>query len=462
MMSHPGLENAKNIMVQDSEYVTRGLLGENTETARSLRLRTTSTSTFTPSGRRCRCSTLLATASNTRTSYGSIRRSGTWPNPSSTLECHPSCRVKIPPYTGTTTTVNYPLLTVSSEAWTSTIKVPPMTLSKLGFEVMTLVEGNGPKIKRDGLNRRAFEDFWPVPATTAAWPVIIYNGPDGKASTASPKMAYPTPPPSVEPGAPPPQKGAWPALALRPRVAYALDPDEKLSDSSRDWMCQQAVEMPSMYDIDLLDCPNTKRPDNGLGQVPMGEGWGWDVPKISDTGAMILPGLVPPFGQIIGILGRMCEQPKQTKTSTTTQPSRPTESPPARADANQNTIKCFGSGHKMGNTRLRLGIESFCSNIGSDATPVNARGLTLNDRAAAGVLTAGYKRKDTKTLNQHDKISFNFEVLEGCAWTFDLGECTRYFKTVVDSCNCDGENGKQGGYGENNCIKWMTDPEYKW
>ncbi|GJD05036.1 lysM domain-containing protein [Colletotrichum higginsianum] len=389
---------------------------------------------------------------------------GIWDMAQPEFECQPPCRVKIPPYTGATTTVNYPLMTVSSDAWTSTITVPPMTLSKLGFEVMTLVEG-GPNVKRDGLNRRAFEDFWPIPATTAAWPVVIYNGPDCKVSTASPKTAYPTPPPSVEPGSPPPQKGAWPARALRPRAAYGLDPNKELSDSLRDWMCQRAAESPSLYDMDLLDCPNTKRPNNDSGQVPMGEGWGWDVPQISNNGTMILPGFGAPFNQIINILGRMCEQPQQTKTSTTiraqtTQPSRPTEKPLARPDANQNEIKCFGSGHKMGNTRLRLGIESFCSNIGSDALGVGARGL--NDRrAATGELTGGYKRRDTKTLDKNDKISFSFEVMDGCAWTFDLDECARYFKTAVDSCNCDGENGKQGGYGGNNCLKWMTDPEYK-
>ncbi|GKT56175.1 pectate lyase superfamily protein [Colletotrichum tofieldiae] len=128
---------------------------------------------------------------------------GIWDMAQPEFEFQTPCRVKIPPYTGATTTVNYPLMTISSGVWTSTITVPPMTLSKLGFEVMTLVEG-GPNVKRDGLNRRAFEDFWPIPATTAAWPVVVYTGPNGKASTASPKTAYPTPPPSIEPGARPP------------------------------------------------------------------------------------------------------------------------------------------------------------------------------------------------------------------------------------------------------------------
>lgn len=58
-------------------------------------------------------------------------------------------------------------MTVNQDAWTSTITARPMALSKLGFEVMTI---GGSNVKRDSgiLNCRAFEDFWPVPATTAA------------------------------------------------------------------------------------------------------------------------------------------------------------------------------------------------------------------------------------------------------------------------------------------------------
>ncbi|GKT56174.1 exo-beta-D-glucanase [Colletotrichum tofieldiae] len=166
----------------------------------------------------------------------------------------------------------------------------------------------------------------------------------------------------------------------------------------------------------------------------------------------------PPFGQIINLFGIMCEQPQQTTTTTTraqtTQPSQPTEWPRKRPDAKQNDIDCFGSGRKMSNVRLRNGIDSFCRNIGSEAG-VLARGL---DGRATGELLGGYKRESIKPFSGGEEISFSFEVLAGCAWTFDLDECTRYFKTPVDSCNCGGENDKQGGYGENNCLKWKTDP----
>ncbi|KAK3898662.1 hypothetical protein C8A05DRAFT_37746 [Staphylotrichum tortipilum] len=123
------------------------------------------------------------------------------------FSCVPPCRVKFPPYTGATSVVNFPLMTVSSGAWTSTITVPPMTLSKLGFEIMTPGEGCG--AGGGGLQRRtAFGPIWPIPATTSNWPAVAYRGPDGKSSTASPTGAFPTSPPSIGPGPAPPQMGA--------------------------------------------------------------------------------------------------------------------------------------------------------------------------------------------------------------------------------------------------------------
>ncbi|KAK0369144.1 LysM domain-containing protein [Colletotrichum limetticola] len=97
---------------------------------------------------------------------------------------------------GAATTVNYPLMTASQDAWMSTITVRPMTLSKLGFE-----------------------------------------------------------PPSIKSGSPPPQNGAWPAKALRPRMAAVVDPNKELNDRLKDWMCRQAAESPSHYDMDMLEWP---------------------------------------------------------------------------------------------------------------------------------------------------------------------------------------------------------------
>lgn len=121
------------------------------------------------------------------------------------FSCAPPCRVKLPPYTGATWTVNFPFMTVSTGDSTSTVTVPPMTLSKLGFEIMTLGEGK---------RHTAFGSVWPVPATTTVWPIVAYLGPDGKSSRASPTEPFPTPPP--------------PTPTLRPRTrSWGLRTEEQ-------------------------------------------------------------------------------------------------------------------------------------------------------------------------------------------------------------------------------------------
>ena len=35
----------------------------------------------------------------------------------------------------------------------------------------------------------------------------------------------------------------------------------------------------------------------------------------------------------------------------------------------------------------------------------------------------------------------------------------RYMKGPIDSCNCGGADGKQGGYLENKCDRWKIDPQ---
>jgi hypothetical protein len=374
----------------------------------------------------------------------------------------PPCRVKLPPYTGATSVVNFPLMTVSKDAWTSTITVPPMTLSKLGFEIMTLGDDGGAGAGGGGLKRRtAFGTVWPVPATTSNWPAVVYRGPDGKTSTATPAVAFPTPPPSIGPGAAPPQMGAWPAQALVVRAA-AVDPNADLDKSAHDWLCRQAAANPSYWDVDLAkDCPGYGGP--GYGEIPIGGGggggdgfgwgWGWDVPEITGNGTSYGGNFEP------------CDLPESSTTTTTTSATRTHTTAPStptptknRADPNKNTVYCFNSGQKMSNIRLQNGRNSACNNIAWHAG-VSGRNLK---RATTGELQGPFMAEGTLPFTGSEEIHWTFEVKEGCAWTFDFDECLRYLKTPVDSCDCGGENGKQGGYGSNNCLSWMFDPNKSW
>ncbi|KXH30734.1 LysM domain-containing protein [Colletotrichum nymphaeae SA-01] len=73
-------------------------------------------------------------------------------------------------------------------------------------------------------------------------------------------------------------------------------------------------------------------------------------------------------------------------------------------------------------------------------TIINYPLMTVRQHSWIGITTlmGGYKKESIKPFSGREEISFSFEVLDGCSWTFSMDECTRYFKTPVDSCNCGG------------------------
>jgi hypothetical protein len=50
-------------------------------------------------------------------------------------------------------------------------------------------------------------------------------------------------------------------------------------------------------------------------------------------------------------------------------------------------------------------------------------------------------------------------VKPGCQFIIDYDKCERYMKGPIDSCNCEGSDGKQGGSIENRCYRFKIDPE---
>lgn len=71
-----------------------------------------------------------------------------WDMDQPSLTCSPPCYLKLPPWAGATSTVNYPLITVSDGTWTSTITKAPITISEWVIEVVTLTQGSAGKNKR--------------------------------------------------------------------------------------------------------------------------------------------------------------------------------------------------------------------------------------------------------------------------------------------------------------------------
>jgi hypothetical protein len=56
------------------------------------------------------------------------------------------------------------------------------------------------------------------------------------------------------------------------------------------------------------------------------------------------------------------------------------------------------------------------------------------------------------------KVDMWIEINDDCEWKFTNSECMRYGEVPLDSCDCDWENGKHGGWVWNNCLKMRVDP----
>ncbi|KAG8162100.1 hypothetical protein KVR01_007865 [Diaporthe batatas] len=343
-----------------------------------------------------------------------------WDMDTPTFSCAAPCLVKIPPWTGATSTVDYPRITVSQGTWTSTITRAPLTLSHLMFEPVTLRADAG-NLKR----RQGFSEFWPVPTTTPYWPPVTYTEPDGAVKTTAPTIAFPKPPATIGPGAPAPWGGRWPRRAITP----IQDPVVWGSP---------AVGQCSYLDFNCVPDPWTY---TGMGG---GNGGGGDDGWVEEDGDEDRITCAPET--------TITETATATTTvaATITEPAEPEASPMEHADASKNVRDCYDAGQDTTHVRLDEAINSFCKQIGDPGD----------------VLAAGTVKKANKEPPSNGgsvvEIVFKLEVKEKCEWSYDYNECVRYLGVPVDSCNCGGINGKQGGTVENNCLYWRVDPNKKW
>ena len=335
--------------------------------------------------------------------------------------CSPPCNVKIPPWTRATSTVNYPLLTVSDGSWTSTITKPPITISEWIFQAVTLTA------VPVGRKRQAFQEFWPVPATTPYWPAVIYTGPDGNPTTTAPTAVFPTPPPSIGPNAPPPPGGNWPKRAIQP--------------------VQGLVDSPWVQECSWLD-PLCITNDWIFDQP-----WKWGNSTGGGTG-----GDDGFFDENWDEAQTTCDPEASTTASTAPTATRtaggdpsPPKHSPRVGDPTKNKVDCYNAGQRTEHVRLDGAANDFCNELrqfrGDVLGPGSGlqRPFDLPVRSGVGV-----------------RIIISLDVYEDCQWTWNYDECRRYLNVPVDSCDCSGVDGKHGGGVGNDCYYWRIDPNTAW
>ena len=330
--------------------------------------------------------------------------------------CSPPCNIQLPPWKGATSTVNYPLITVSQGTWTSTITQAPLTVTEWVFQPVTITQGGAAKNKRAD----AAVTIWPVPATTPVWPAVVYTGNDGRATTTSPTDAFPKPPASIDPNAPAPPSGSWPKQPVRAYFGYP--------------------ENPLVDECSFLDFNNP---------------WCYTQPWFGNMTRPGVPDSGDYFNENSAELRTTCPPDSSTTTSTTVQP-KPTQtvkepvpepSPYEQGDARTNTLKCYNGGEDTERVRMVDAMNRFCDLVEhSDLGPGFFRSEKWDYPYNRGV---GF-------VSIH--VALEIKANSKCGFKYDKNLCLHYLSVPTDSCDCHGVNGKHGGIVKNNCYKWTIDP----
>lgn len=333
-----------------------------------------------------------------------------WRSPDPTVWCDPPCILKLPPWTGATSIIDYPLVTVTRDGWTSTITHSPLTVSNWLIEPIT-IGAAGPAFGAQAEGGDVVTSVWPTFAPTPVWPLVVYQGPDGRpTSTRAAAPAHPPPPALTAP--PIPVAGAWPTKALVVRKG-----------------AQSPIVGACSYDDPVCN--------------PGYFDWSWSGPSWENMGDdYIDPEELNPEDE-----GVFCPSEPPTSTSAAPPPAETSKAAPPLSEPSPsaNDVHCYDSGAKADHDQLDAAINSFCGQL--EKVAVLDPGFFYSFSADQNVRN-----------NQVITILMSVEVKSECEWRFDSGTCRRYLDVPVDSCNCGGVNSKQGGWVENNCMSWRIDP----
>ncbi|GAB0145580.1 hypothetical protein EsHS_00006007 [Epichloe bromicola] len=332
--------------------------------------------------------------------------------------CKAPCTAVLPPWTAATTTIDYPPVTVSSGTWTSTITRPPMTVSEWVFRKIT-VGSNDLQARQAKPSEVA---VWPTLEPTKGWPGLTYLGPDGKYTTITPTAKTPPAlPTTFGPNGPSPLAGDWPKA---PVTVTLLDDTEagpfadKCSYRNQQGYCDLNLDYwPIIEMIVFPDGRNRLYDERG--------------PEDRSPCAAV---------------------PRTTSRAPTPKPT-PKPRPKAHPNPRENILACYSTGTKHMHKELDSGIESFCRKVRylmrSQNTLVGPFNFKHNEKV-------GYNTRPRAfwgTRLEDKYVKFGLLVPSNCEWAWSMDDCSRYYRAVVDGCNCASVDGKQGGMVSNNCVE---------
>ncbi|KAK0746794.1 pectate lyase superfamily protein-domain-containing protein [Schizothecium vesticola] len=359
------------------------------------------------------------------------------------------CTLQFPPWLSATSTLDYPLVTVTSgSTWSTTITRRPITITEWVFEPITVTPppgwnptpiGSLSSSTSSSSSTTVLFVIIPIPPfrRTPTWPPVTYTGPDNKPTPTRPPNPPPPPPrnnPDPDPTSDgrtpvPPPFGRWPTLP-----GIIIRPGPTPTPTVR----------PCAFPA--FQCPgNNPDPDGPGGSAEDPDNEDEDEDPEDPSFCLALVRSDDPEPAVPG--GTMSTQPVASKQpSPTPRPSQKPKPKPNKADSGQNERSCYNTGQWTTNDRLRFAAQSFCKELsGGVLGPKSFVERTHNP---------DFTRSDGASI----EIITSVEVMDGCEWESNYDECLRYMKVGIDSCDCRGENNKHGGMVWNNCLKFRIDP----
>ncbi|KAF2271257.1 glycoside hydrolase [Westerdykella ornata] len=363
-----------------------------------------------------------------------------WDDPNPQVQCFFPCTFVLPPWPSFTTTVDYPRITVTrSGTIQTTLTFPPLTVSR--WEPSTIVVDGSrttsscPEDDQSRTSRVRIK-------TTSTWPVVKYTS-SGTVHTTRPptRTSDPPSPPGKDEDPddgpcffncpPPPPPGIRPPnLTIRPGPP-------------------RPTTTPCAFPANV--CPPGQRPRPGLGGIlgPAEE----EVEEVDPKEICLLrPSKTKTLTAILTVSTDVTTivAPEPTPSEPPVMPQPPTHTW-TQVDHSKDRVRCYNRGQEALRIHMINPVESYCETVLR-----NGEHISGGWKGAEGRYP--FPCCDRSVEVMPIAVYVQMELKDGCEWTFNRNECRAEFRKIIDGCDKSGENRKQGGTIEGNCLRWRVDP----
>jgi chitinase len=374
-----------------------------------------------------------------------------WNSPNPQVQCFFPCTFVLPPYTSYTSTIDYPRITISESGTVKTnLTFPPLTVSSWAPTTI-VVDGGRPSCTGTNTassctevdqNRRTSTIQI---STSTTWPPVTWTDESGIRRTTSPPVPSRTKDPNP-PGGGGGGGGDDPCLLCLPPPPHIDLPHipinfgaTKPTTTPCAWptlTCLPPGSIPSSI-------PGGGNGPSGPIPVPVEED-----PEDDPEEEKSLCRLRTKTTKTVGVTVTSVQDVTtfvEPPTTTTTKAAAPPKKTP---DFSKDTVKCYDSGQWTNRARMVNAADAYCER--------SLKGHTVWEKWNPGELKSSFSRDDNEVVPV-EIISY-VEAKEGCEWNVDVNVCKAEMRKIIDKCDTNGENRKQGGRIVGDCLTWRLDP----